>query len=101
MPDDPPPYVLIKMDIEGSEYPVLASMLVKGALCQVSRITLETHPRMCHGSWSCTLTKNLTNIVQIVRQVPGCKPLLISLLDDESYHMDPHPIPAALPGTTK
>lgn len=39
----PPPRVFAKMDIEGSEYETLISMLIKGSLCHLSDIFLETH----------------------------------------------------------
>lgn len=99
MPTDPPPTVVMKMDIEGSEYPVLVSMLVKGALCQISVITLEWHAHMCNGVW-CSHTRNIPNMVQMPSLVPGCKPLRVLRFDDEAYEFkkinnknDPNSLP--------
>jgi hypothetical protein len=41
--DDPPPMVIMKMDIEGSEYVVLPMMLATKALCEVDLLTIEYH----------------------------------------------------------
>ena len=45
--DDPPPAVVMKMDIEGSEFSVLPSLLATGAMCSISYLTVEYH---CAGS---------------------------------------------------
>ena len=41
--DDPPPAVVMKMDIEGSEFSVLPSLLATGAMCSISYLTVEYH----------------------------------------------------------
>jgi len=82
--DDPPPTVVMKMDIEGSEYEVLSTMLVKGALCNISLITIEWHMRKCQGPF-CAHGSMLPHMMKILGDVPGCQPLRLHSFDDESY----------------
>ena len=83
--NDPPPTVVMKMDVEGSEYEVLANMLVRGALCDISLITIEWHAEhMCQGPF-CAHAQKLKNMVNILHDVPGCQHVRLQSLDDESY----------------
>jgi len=80
--NDPPPTVVMKMDIEGSEYEVLATMLAKGALCNISLITIEWHnKRLCKGPFCA----RIRDVVKILHDIPGCQPLRVQSFDDESY----------------
>lgn len=41
----PPPFVIMKMDIEGSEYHVLPHMIVQGGICPVNLVFAEFHDK--------------------------------------------------------
>lgn len=97
LPSDPPPAVVMKMDVEGSEYEVLTSMLFKGALCNVSIVTVEWHPHLCHHAPLCT-PNQLPEVLSTARHVPGCEPLTLLDVDDESYRNDETPLPSAAAG---
>jgi hypothetical protein len=53
--------ILMKMDIEGSEYDVLAALLAQGSLCSLHTVTIEWHSRFCRGPL-CNV--NLPSLVQ-------------------------------------
>lgn len=80
--------VLMKMDIEGSEYGVLAQMAKAGLLCadRVEAITIEFHKG---GGY------NLRDLISTVKVLdPECKQYTSILdLDDESYLHDGPPLP--------
>ena len=79
--------VLMKVDIEGSEYEVLTALLVQGLLCKIHTITIEWHPRFCKGSL-CN-----AHLVQLTRLLPkfGCNVTFVER-DDESYLHDGQPL---------
>ena len=87
--DDPPPAVVMKMDIEGSEFSVLPSLMATGAMCSISYLTVEYH---CAGSPKkkdkCHIKKkHLKDALDSVhKECPGnVKKLKASQLDDEAY----------------
>ena len=79
--------VLMKVDIEGSEYEVLTALLVQGLLCKIHTITIEWHPGKCQGSL-CN-----AHLVQLTRLLPnfGCNVTFVER-DDESYLHDGQPL---------
>jgi len=97
--DDPPPAVVMKMDIEGSEFSVLPSLMATGAMCSISYLTVEYH---CAGSPKkkdkCHIKKkHLKDALDSVhKECPGnVKKLKASQLDDEAYAVNSIPLPRA------
>ena len=80
------------MDVEGSEYATLAAMLVKGQLCQVSKISMEWHDFMCSGPL-CAVSARFEELTRFVRSTPGCANLTLVMFDDESYRLSRFPFP--------
>lgn len=86
-PNDPPPTILMKMDIEGYEYIVLSMMLATKALCELDVMTIEYHEKrkrfetIPRGSDD-KIKKQLKSA-----QKNGCK-VKIFVFDDETYHLD-------------
>jgi len=82
------PKVVMKMDIEGAEYSLFPSMIVRGALCNLDLIFDEWHP---------TMQKTLPEYVHMTqaamvdafkemrRTSPTCKVKLLNL-DDETWN---------------
>ena len=79
--------------VEGSEYATLAAMLVKGALCQVSKISMEWHDFMCSGPL-CAVSARFEELTHFVRSTPGCANLTLVMFDDESYRVSRFELPA-------
>ena len=75
--------ILMKMDIEGSEYEVLAALLAQGSLCTLHTVTIEWHPDFCRGP---LCSANLPSFVQLLPNV-GCNVRFVDQ-DDESYLHD-------------
>jgi hypothetical protein len=91
------PYVLAKMDVEGSEYQVLTRMLFSGALCHVNKITLEWHPKhIMNGNLPDEEKKlhlNVRNLIttftnQYSEAWTGCQHAKIEEFDEETYYND-------------
>lgn len=86
-PNDPPPTILMKMDIEGYEYFVLPMMLATKALCELDVMTIEYHEKrkrfktVPRGSDD-KIKKQLKSA-----QKNGCK-VKIFVFDDEKYPLD-------------
>lgn len=88
--------VLVKMDIEGSEYPVLSRLLVEALsiLCSsVQVITIEYHPSRAPRAFK-NRTAYFHDMVnrRLSRSNPTCQTVLLKM-DDESYHNDTVALP--------
>lgn len=75
--------ILMKMDIEGSEYDVLAALLAQGSLCTLHTVTIEWHRNFCRGPL-CGV--NLPSLVHLLPNL-GCNVTFVDK-DDESYLHD-------------
>ena len=80
--------IMMKIDIEGSEYELLFSMLAQGLLCKVHTITMEWHPH-CKGVW-CGVKNSLPALLRRLPDV-DCNVTLV-YADDESYLTDKVPL---------
>lgn len=87
------PYVLMKMDIEGSEYIVLPKMLERGLLCQgiIDMIFIEWHPSYVPNGKN--LTKQLRARLRDQNRCHPGTPTLVSAIDDETYNRDDRSLP--------
>lgn len=74
-------HIVAKLDIEGSEHLVLPHLLLSNAMCALSYVALEMHPR--------TRLVELT-VAKLAQQ--GCK-TVVSLDDDEKYGFSTFPLP--------
>lgn len=84
-----PPTVVMKFDIEGSEYEVVFDLLFSGLLCDIVDYTFgELHP------WT-TRKKLMEEVIKVFNEQKdgNCKTKRIDLFDDESYIMDGIPLP--------
>ena len=76
--------IVMKLDIEGSEYKVFPHLLVQGALCDLVDLAfIEIHEGRASSE---AQRQNLHNTFSMVREA-GCKVKLLTL-DDESYLHD-------------
>lgn len=75
------PHIVMKIDIEGADETVLASMLRSGHLCSVDFIYVEH------------VSHEMADIFSRALQKAGCN-TLISIIDDESYHRSNFDLPA-------
>jgi hypothetical protein len=82
-------HIVAKVDIEGSEHLVLPHLLLSNAMCALSYVALEMHPR--------TRLVELT-IAKLAQQ--GCK-TVVSLDDDEKYGFSEFPLPLPPPSKAK
>eukprot|EP00443_Scrippsiella_acuminata_P127061 CAMPEP_0115690930 /NCGR_PEP_ID=MMETSP0272-20121206/62381_1 /TAXON_ID=71861 /ORGANISM="Scrippsiella trochoidea, Strain CCMP3099" /LENGTH=355 /DNA_ID=CAMNT_0003130867 /DNA_START=170 /DNA_END=1234 /DNA_ORIENTATION=+ len=89
---DRPGRVLVKMDIEGSEFEVLPVLLENGDLCtgKIDRLLVEFHAFMRKGHSFIHKVLNHT-----------CGSFSASSFDDESYLMDGRPLPCPPGGCPK
>ena len=85
--------VIMKMDIEGYEYPTLTHLLVKGTLCKFDAVYGELHPAIAakmRGEPKMLRGKKEANeffySMSRVLRAAGCAPFQV--LDDESYVHD-------------
>ena len=85
--------VIMKMDIEGYEYPTLTHLLVKGTLCKFDAVYGELHPSMAakmRGEPKMLQGKEEANelfySMSRVLRAAGCAPFQV--FDDESYIHD-------------
>mmetsp|Transcript_5936 Transcript_5936/g.12101 ORF Transcript_5936/g.12101 Transcript_5936/m.12101 type:complete len:145 (+) Transcript_5936:1253-1687(+) len=76
----PPPAVIMKLDIEGSEYTVLPHLALSGALCHIDTAFLEYHDQNDIKS-PCSLHCKLQSLVEAE---PTCHTRIIDG-DDETY----------------
>jgi len=96
------PSVIMKMDIEGSEYQVLPDLMSSGVLCNtVNYIFGEWHTSENAKFISLKkyrqLNTHLEAVLNILANVDGCKFEKFNGFDDESYHMDGVPLPPPVP----
>jgi hypothetical protein len=91
------PYVLAKMDMEGSEYKTLMSMLFAGALCHVNKITIEWHDKFIGANIVDATEKAKYNDLSVI--IPkltntysadwtNCNHVQIEIFDEEYYNHD-------------
>lgn len=81
--------IMMKVDIEGGEYELLAALLARGSLCKVDTITMEWHSKLCDGVW-CKLRSSLSTLLHTLPAV-GCNVTVLNK-DDESYLHDGVPL---------
>jgi hypothetical protein len=78
--------ILMKLDVEGSEFELLTALLFRGQLCnRIHTMTLEWHPRQCQRKW-CAIKDKLPPILDLARSVK-CSTRFLAM-DDESYEDD-------------
>ncbi len=75
--------ILMKMDVEGSEFELLTQLVMKGAACDLDLIFVETHPKLASGH----RMETYKHASALIGNVPGCK-VQLNELDDESYKQD-------------
>lgn len=74
------PRIVMKIDIEGADESVLASMLRSGHLCNIEFIYVEH------------VSQDMADLFSRALQKAGCK-TLVSIIDDESYHRSNFDLP--------
>jgi hypothetical protein len=85
--------IVVKMDVEGSEWFLVPYLLHSGALCGIDNIFLELH------KWIVKKVPDIkafeTSLQWILSAIPGCKTMIMNM-DDESYGTgeDLQPLPA-------
>ena len=98
------PKVVMKMDIEGSEYVVLPDLILSGALCGVDFLFGEFHPWFVPLNFTGHRIKlerrqdasHLQNVlIDVVPSSRNCK-TRFKYLDDESYLHDGIPLPRSI-----
>lgn len=85
--------IVVKMDVEGSEWYLVPHLLHRGALCGIDYIFMEMHGNIFPGK---PKTKCFIPSLQwILSAIPGCKTTIMNM-DDESYGTgeDRQPLPA-------
>ena len=104
------PRVLMKMDIEGSEYEVLPELMSTGALCHVDTVVLEWHPEVASNNAVAAMEPVLRWLDGAVTAHDGsttrCVAPTVSAVDDESYLHDGQAAPigancTSIPNTTR
>ena len=84
------PPVVVKLDIEGSEFEVFPSMAVEGVLCDMDLMMIEWHDRSVNRAQLPAQVSNMTaqdhmSLFEKLRALsPGCT-VVMSQLDDETY----------------
>jgi hypothetical protein len=75
--------VVMKMDIEGSEFDLLPLLVMKGAACNLDLIFVETHPKLATSQQ----LETYNHAEALFGHVPGCK-VQFSEINDETYQDD-------------
>ena len=75
--------IVMKMDIEGSEFDILPQLIMKGAACNIDLILVETHAQLASEKQ----LETYRHASALAGHVPGCK-IQLTELDDESYARD-------------
>ncbi len=75
--------IIMKMDIEGSEFELLPLLVMRGAVCDLDKIFVETHHRLATSQQ----LEPYRHASALLGNVPGCK-VQLSEMDDKSYHVD-------------
>jgi len=100
------PKILMKMDIEGSEYVVLPDMITSGAMCELDFVFGELHPKFApitfpeteDGAKTVRLrdrdeaTEYGKSLLSVINNARNCK-TTFKILDDETYLHDGMPLP--------
>ena len=100
------PRVLVKMDMEGSEFAVIPQLMMTGRLCRVvDYLSVEWHARFAPVRFHVNQQLNLRtreeaqNVVRLLKaamadggHAGGCL-TNVSEIDDETYVHDGHPLP--------
>jgi len=95
------PTIVMKVDIEGSEFKVIPHMLLQGSLCRIDHAFVEWHHRLFAEFREAypdiaSAVENSTELVSLLKTVPeldkSCG-IQIMKLDDESYKFDGKPFP--------
>jgi len=92
------PHVLMKMDIEGSEYTVLPKLLAKGLLCRgvIDTLFIEFHKKSQGTEVVPDVRETFRRLETELYNTSRCGPrgiTKLSKLDDESFHHDGKPLP--------
>ena len=95
------PKVVMKMDIEGSEYVVLPDLLVSGAICGIDHIFGEFHPHFTPLNFTGmnvplrnrTDASRLTDALRLALSSSRQCETVFQYLDDEAYLIDATPLP--------
>lgn len=81
--------VFMKMDVEGAEYGIMENMLSTGVLCQVSKMTIEWHPKMALPGIN---AKKVKDLIDLYAGINSCNFRILGG-DDESYQTNSTEIP--------
>jgi len=94
--------IVMKMDIEGSEYTILPSLLLSGALCKVGTVYMEWHPYRFRQGWVYGRNNEAFNpreigyiLKYLTSHANGCRTRFVNS-DDEKYgtmHITDLPLP--------
>ena len=91
------PFILMKMDIEGSEYQVLPDLLAKGALCHINEAMVEYHRGFMETNEDKERAGAVTSFMSSFKKLPvsafGCKRTEFNKQDEETYGNDGKPLP--------
>mmetsp|Transcript_7101 Transcript_7101/g.8194 ORF Transcript_7101/g.8194 Transcript_7101/m.8194 type:complete len:355 (+) Transcript_7101:310-1374(+) len=68
IPQEPKPYIVVKMDIEGAEYKVLPALLTSGQICKIDYLIIEWHSHKL-GSY---LPENVDANLEWLLSEPPC-----------------------------
>ena len=99
------PRVIVKMDIEGSEFAVIPQVMMTGRLCQVvDYLSVEWHPTPRRGLPSAFQAFNHATVARLLKaamadggHAGGCLTNVVAV-DDETYVHDGRPLPRRIPG---
>ena len=82
------PITVVKMDIEGEEFPVLEDLASENLLCRkhIHTITIEYHDKPFHGNVA-VMNNRVAEIKKKIQQ-QNCVATDIGQFDDETYHHD-------------
>ena len=87
----PLPYVLMKMDIEGSELEVLSDMLLSGSMGVVNESMIEFHAFLFPAKQRKLDLNLLEEVLKMLARSTGT--FKVSSLDDETYFDAKFPLP--------
>jgi len=91
--------VMMKMDIEGSEFAVLPKLLQRNLLCAgvVDALTVEWHARYHKSGVRSVGAAAIRDLAVQLDNRTRCRPRRVAewfKIDDESYHLDSQPLPS-------
>lgn len=97
-PEDPPPAVVMKVDIEGEEYSVLQDMLgaAERPLCHVAAFSIEFHKMRESGEQKPVLdplkeraSRDVMRAVEVYKQESGCAVNMVMYDTEEHFNDNP------------